>query len=210
MSCHASVCSWAISCGRACSGYGLRRRICDPRNHRCCAAHPPSLESAVNGTTGDSMCLTQAERKGIAEAWVAAKAKYGTIVINHIGSGSIQEACELAAHAQASGCDAICAMAPNFFKPANAKQLAQWLKKVGEAAPKLPLYYYNFPAITGVDIRPDFLIAAIEEVSRVDGVLWPQLCRSSRQRGRLTLPRLHRQPCPTADRSAILPRHEVH
>ncbi len=118
----------------------------------------------VNGTTGDSMALTQAERKGIAEAWVAAKKTTGVIVINHIGSASIQEACELAAHAQASGCDAICAMAPNFFKPTGPKSLALWLKKIGEAAPKLPLYYYNFPAITGVEVNPYHLILALEEV----------------------------------------------
>jgi N-acetylneuraminate lyase len=110
------------------------------------------------------MCLTQAERKGIAEAWVKARSVYGVKVVNHIGSASITEACELAAHAQAIGCDAICAMAPNFFKPKDAKTLALWLKKIGEAAPKLPLYYYNFPAITGVEINPYHLILAIEEV----------------------------------------------
>jgi N-acetylneuraminate lyase len=110
------------------------------------------------------MCLTQTERKGIAEAWVAARAKYGVKVVNHIGSASIAEACELAAHAQAAGCDAICAMAPNFFKPKDAKALANWLKKIGEAAPKLPLYFYNFPAITGVDINPYALVLAVEEV----------------------------------------------
>jgi N-acetylneuraminate lyase len=110
------------------------------------------------------MCLTQAERRGIAEGWVAARSKYGVKVVNHIGSASIQEACELAAHAQSSGCDAICAMAPNFFKPKDAKALALWLKKIGEAAPKLPLYFYNFPAITGVEINPYALVLAIEEV----------------------------------------------
>lgn len=118
----------------------------------------------INGTTGDSMALTQAERRGIAEAWVAARAKYGVKVINHIGSSSIAEAKELAKHAQDSGCDAICAMAPMFFKPTGPKGLAVWLKEVAAEAPKLPLYYYNFPAITGVDIRPDLLLEQIEAV----------------------------------------------
>lgn len=119
----------------------------------------------INGTTGDSMCLTQAERRGLHEAWVAAGKKYGVKVLAHIGSASITEACELAAHAQSSGCDAICAMAPNFFKPKDARVLALWLKQVGAAAPKLPLYYYNFPAITGVEINPYHLLLEIESVS---------------------------------------------
>ena len=95
----------------------------------------------INGTTGDSMCLTQAERRGLHEAWVAAGRKYGVRVLAHIGSSSITEACELAAHAQASGCDAICAMAPSFFKPRDAHALALWLQAIGAAAPKMPLYY---------------------------------------------------------------------
>ena len=118
----------------------------------------------INGTTGDSMCLTQEERRGLHEAWVKAGKVYGVRVLAHIGSASITEACELAAHAQASGCDAICAMAPNFFKPKDARTLALWLQKVGAAAPKLPLYYYNFPAITGVELNPYHLLLALEEV----------------------------------------------
>ena len=118
----------------------------------------------INGTTGDSMCLTQAERRALHEAWVAAGKKHGVRVLAHVGSASIAEACELAAHAQACGCDAICAMAPNFFKPRDAHALALWLKRIGEAAPKMPLYYYNFPAITGVEINPRDLIQALEAV----------------------------------------------
>lgn len=86
------------------------------------------------------MALTQAERKGLAEAWVAARAKYGVKVVNHIGSASITEVKELARHAQAIGCDAICAMAPTFFKPRHAKDLAAWLKAIADEAPKTPLY----------------------------------------------------------------------
>jgi len=119
----------------------------------------------INGTTGDSMCLTQSERRALHEAWVKAGKVHGVRVLAHIGSASITEACELAAHAQACGCDAICAMAPNFFKPKDARALAVWLKAIGAAAPKLPLYYYNFPAITGVELNPHALIQELEAVS---------------------------------------------
>lgn len=139
-------------------------------NYGAVDAHAADLASHgvpfafINGTTGDSMALREEERKLLAEAWVAARAKHGVKVINHVGSASAAEAAALAAHAQAVGCDAICAMAPTFFKPAGPRALAEWLAAVGRAAPALPLYYYNFPAITGVDIRPDHLLAEIEAI----------------------------------------------
>jgi N-acetylneuraminate lyase len=86
------------------------------------------------------MLLSEAERIGLAEAWVAARAKYGVRVLNHIGAQSITEARTLAEHSERIGCDAICAMAPQFFKPAGPMGLARWLQAIGAAAPKTPLY----------------------------------------------------------------------
>jgi N-acetylneuraminate lyase len=110
------------------------------------------------------MILSVPERRALAEAWVAARAATGVQVMNHIGANSIVEAKEMAAHSQAIGCDAIAAMPPFFFKAAGVRGLALWLKEVGAAAPALPLYYYHFPAITGVAVEPHALLAAIEEV----------------------------------------------
>jgi len=110
------------------------------------------------------MCLSEGERKGLTDAWVAAGKKYGVRIMDHIGAQSITEAKALAAHAAAAGCVAICAMAPQFFKPATPRVLALWLKEIGAAAPTLPLYYYNFPVITGVDLNPMHLIQEIEAV----------------------------------------------
>ena len=86
------------------------------------------------------MTLSEAERIGLAEAWVAAGRKYGVKIINHIGTQGITEARTLAAHSERIGCDAICAMPPQFFKPAGPMGLARWLQEIGKAAPKTPLY----------------------------------------------------------------------
>ena len=110
------------------------------------------------------MSLSDDERKRLAEAWMAASARHGTVIINHVGGNSITATCELAAHAQAVGCHAISVMPPFFFKPPGAAHLATWLKAVGAAAPALPLYYYHFSAITGVAVDPLELIQACEEV----------------------------------------------
>jgi N-acetylneuraminate lyase len=110
------------------------------------------------------MSLSVAERKALAEAWIESGKRHGVKISNHIGAASISDSRELAKHAEEVGCVMISAMPPYFFKPGNVKVVADWLKTIGEAAPKTPLYYYHFPAITGVNIDPFLLLLAIEEV----------------------------------------------
>ena len=146
------------------------------------------------------MSLSVVERKAIAEAWVASGKTHGVTIINHIGANSITDVKELAAHAAASGCAAICAMPPFFFKPPTARVLALWLKEVGAAAPGLPLYYYYFPDITGVTIDPHALLLAVEEVGVPSAWLQRRVGRSA-ARPPLAAP----SPC-----SPSLPRLQVH
>ena len=146
------------------------------------------------------MSLSVVERKAIAEAWVASGKTHGVTIINHIGANSITDVKELAAHAAASGCAAICAMPPFFFKPPTARVLALWLKEVGAAAPGLPLYYYYFPDITGVTIDPHALLLAVEEVGVPSA--WLQ-----RRVGRSAARPPHAAPSPC---SPSLPRLQVH
>ena len=53
------------------------------------------------GSTGESVDLTVAERKAMAEAWVkVAKGYPGMRVIVHVGADSVVDARDMAAHAQ--------------------------------------------------------------------------------------------------------------
>ena len=52
------------------------------------------------GSTGESVDLTVAERKAMAEAWVKIAPKYGQRVIVHVGADSVVDARDMAAHAQ--------------------------------------------------------------------------------------------------------------
>lgn len=105
----------------------------------------------VCGTTGESHSLTTDERKQILEEWVrTANGRFK--VIAHVGSNSMPDAMELAAHAQEIGADAIGAMAPSFFKPANVKDLVDFFVPIAQAAEELPFYYYNMPSMTGVSL----------------------------------------------------------
>lgn len=124
----------------------------------------------VCGTTGEGPSLTSAERKKIVEGWVAARPASVSVIV-HVGHLSIGEACDFASHAQATGADAVAAIAPSFFKPASAAELVGWCAKVAAAAPNLPFYYYHMPAMTGVTIpAAEFLTLAENQIPNLAGV----------------------------------------
>lgn len=124
----------------------------------------------VNGTTGEGASLTIDERKQILEAWIAAvdgKLK----VINHVGSFSLPQSVELAAHSQACGTDAIASIAPSFFKPSTEEDLIQFFKPIAAAASELPFYYYNMPSMTDVRLSVEkFLLKGRKEIPTLVGV----------------------------------------
>ena len=68
----------------------------------------------INGTTGESMSLTVAERLQIAEAWRKA-ASQDFPLIAHVGALALEDAKTMAAHVQSTGFTATAAMSP-FFK----------------------------------------------------------------------------------------------
>lgn len=124
----------------------------------------------ICGTTGESVSLTTEERKAVVEKWIdAVKGKLKVIV--HVGGLSMPQCSELAAHAQASGADAIAAMAPCFFKPESVADLIGFFKPVAASAPGLPFYYYNMPSITGVSLPVYvFLSEAKKQIPNLAGV----------------------------------------
>ncbi|MEG0038198.1 dihydrodipicolinate synthase family protein [Bacteroides sp.] len=123
----------------------------------------------VCGTTGESHSLTTQERKEILVEWV--KSAQGRFkVIAHVGSNSMREAMELAAHAQQVGADAIGAMAPCFFKPATVRDLIAFFAPIAASAAELPFYYYNMPSMTGVSLSvPEFLVEGKKVIPNLVG-----------------------------------------
>ncbi len=116
----------------------------------------------VMGTTGEGASLTGAERKTIAEAFVAGS--HGRIpVIIQVGHNSVAEARELAAHAQSVGADAVSAFAPSYFKADSDKRLMQCMAEIAGGAPNLPFYYYHAPGFTGIKPDMDVLVAYAEK-----------------------------------------------
>ncbi len=122
----------------------------------------------VNGTTGEGLSLSLAERETLAEAWKA-KAK-GLKVFVHVGHNALPDARQLAAHAESIGADAIATVAPSFFKP-GLDALVEWCAAVASAAPHTPFYLYHMPSMSGVNVSmAAFLRRAAPRIPTLAGI----------------------------------------
>jgi N-acetylneuraminate lyase len=122
------------------------------------------------GSTGEGPSLTGAERKQVAEAYVAA-ARGKLPVIVQVGHNSLQEAGELARHASSIGAAAISATPPSYFKPSSAETLVACMKQIASAAPELPFYYYHIPSLSDVRIdMPSFMLRAGDNIPNFAGI----------------------------------------
>ncbi len=113
----------------------------------------------VTGTTGECHSLTTEERLRMFDAWGQAAHR------------NLPDAQALVRSARDSGADAISAMAPNFFKPADAGSLCDWFVEITKPDPELPFYFYDIPSMTGVMVETDvFLDIAKERLPGFVGV----------------------------------------
>ncbi len=105
----------------------------------------------VAGGTGESILLTEEENQRIAEA--AADQNQGRVKnIMHIGAATTAQAIRQAEAAVEAGVEAICAVPP-FFYHGSDSEVVEYYRAVG-AATDLPLFIYNLPKATGVEITP--------------------------------------------------------
>jgi len=138
----------------------------------------------ICGTTGEGVSMSESERMAVAERWVRA-APDGFKIIVHVGQNSLSSARALAAHARQIGAWGVGAMSPCFFKPASVEVLLEWLARLGDAAPDLPLYFYHIPSMTGVSFpMVELLEGAVGRIPNLAGIKYTwedlmdyQLCR---------------------------------
>lgn len=124
----------------------------------------------VCGSTGEGPSLTTAERKILTEAFIDAVDRRIKVFV-HVGHNSVEEARDLAAHAQQSGADYISATPPSYFKIGNVPSLISCLSEIASGAPELPFYYYNIPHLTGVALdMVEFLKQADNRIPNLAGI----------------------------------------
>lgn len=116
------------------------------------------------GTTGEGPSLSKRIQYELIEE--AASIVDGRVpLLVGISDSSFIESLKLAEHAAASGADAV-VLAPPYYFPAGQPELLEYL---GDLAPQLPLplFLYNMPSMTKVDITVDTLRRAAD----IDGVV---------------------------------------
>jgi N-acetylneuraminate lyase len=107
----------------------------------------------INGSTGEGVSMTQKERQATTLAWADCLRTGGRMrIINLVGGTSYQECIENAIFSREAGLSAIAVLAPFYFKPAGDEQLAEFVARVGESVPEMPLYFYHIPVLTGVNM----------------------------------------------------------
>lgn len=104
----------------------------------------------VNGSSGECIYQSVEERKVILEN-VMDVVKGKMTVIAHVACNNTADSCELAAHAEALGVDAIAAIPPIYFHlPEHA--IAKYWNDISAAAPNTDFIIYNIPQLAGVSL----------------------------------------------------------
>jgi N-acetylneuraminate lyase len=104
----------------------------------------------INGSTGECASLTQKEKLANASKWSECLKNGGKVrIINLVGGTSYEECIENAIHSRECGFSAIGILAPYYFKPDEAR-LAEFVIRIAETVPEMPVYFYHIPVLTGV------------------------------------------------------------
>lgn len=112
----------------------------------------------VNGTTGESVTTSDAEKSSMVQ-WVAQAVRdRGTKVIAGVGAGDTRHSVELAIAAASQGADGLLVVAPYYSRPSQRGILEHFIA-IADSTP-LPVMLYDIPKRTGVAIEPDTFVAA--------------------------------------------------
>ena len=121
----------------------------------------------VGGSSGECIYQSVAERKLTLEN-VMAEARGKVTVIAHVACNNTADSCELAAHAQSLGVDAIASIPPIYFHlPEHA--IAKYWNDISAAAPETDFIIYNIPQLAGVALSIG-LLREMKKNPRVIGV----------------------------------------
>jgi 2-dehydro-3-deoxy-D-pentonate aldolase len=119
------------------------------------------------GTTGEFTSLTRDERRAMAEL-VVRTARGRVPVLVGCGSPWTEEAAGYAAHAEEIGAAGVAAVLPYYWIPPDRSIYEHY--RLLAIATRLPVYIYNFPALTGRNIPPAVVQRLAEEHPTITGI----------------------------------------
>ncbi len=117
----------------------------------------------VNGSTGETFLMTQAQRKETLRI-AAGEAKDQARLIAHVGVLSMDEIFDMAAFAADLGYDAVSAVTPFYFKY-SAREIVQYYRDIAEKS-ALPVVAYYIPHLSGVTMNA----ATLCEILDIPGI----------------------------------------
>lgn len=124
----------------------------------------------VGGSSGEGYHMEEQMRRDLTVAAVKASRGSGKIVCVHVGASRNGEALRLAAHAVASGADAIASIPPYVGSPAPTfDETLDYYKELVAIANGVPVICYNIPGLTGsrLSVRQ---LAQLLEIPGVEGI----------------------------------------
>ena len=121
----------------------------------------------VAGGTGESVLLDDDENMQVASA-IVDQSNGRAKVIMHVGAPTTDRAARLAEHAARVGADALCCVPPFFYRR-DDDDIAEHYRIVAGAA-DLPLFVYNLPGATGVEITPGMMAKIQDCVPQLKGL----------------------------------------
>jgi len=113
----------------------------------------------VCGSTGESVFLTSDEKLKVCK-WVAESNTQGRVLIAGTGAESVRETVELSNRAADLGYAAALIRTPHYYKSVMNRPESQeiFFRTVADRC-KIPVLIYNFPQLTGVDIKIESVAA---------------------------------------------------
>ena len=117
------------------------------------------------GTTGESPTLDHEEHKRITEVIIKRSNKKVPVMAG-CGSNSTKESIELVKHAQSVGANASLLVSPYYNKPSQGG-LFQHFSEIANSVPSLPIYLYNIPGRSVVNINQDTMTM----LSKIDNIV---------------------------------------
>lgn len=124
----------------------------------------------VNGSVGEGMSMTIAERKAYTEAWLACRHDVPTMIVM-CGAACLKDALELARHAESKGADGVAVIPALYERPPTTDDLVDYMEEVAKACPRTPLFYYHIPEKTGVTLSmSEFLQKGAKRIPTLAGL----------------------------------------
>jgi len=119
------------------------------------------------GTSGESPTVSHEEHKRVVD--ICIEVSNGRVpVMAGAGSNNTEESIDLARHAEKSGADGILVVTPYYNKP-NQKGLKAHFSAIAQCT-TLPLYIYNIPGRSIIDMTPQTMGELVSAHSNIVGV----------------------------------------